>query len=102
MMNHILHFIRPQDLMDSRSGIVRFGTAPDGLPLLTTVEAPPKAEDLLQRAAWALGADGAAPLRYEGTPLEPVLEALNRVLGEQRIQRLAQTERGPLDVLPLL
>lgn len=99
-MNGYLHYFLPGQLHQHRSGIVQAGYAPDGLPLLTTLDAPPKAEDLLRYAAGTLGIENPQP-GYAGTPLESVVEALDRVLETQRIQRLIRSDQDSLNVMVL-
>ncbi len=87
-MAEVIHFLDSQRLIEEKFGVVCFGTAPDGLSFLTAIDAPPRAEKLLQAAALALGVDS-AQATYEGTPLAPLVRDLNRLLHDQRIQHLA-------------
>ena len=87
-MNNFYHYIGIEEFAERGSGIVRFATAPDGLPLLTVVYQPQTAEQLLQSAALALGVETRVESRYAGTPLEPLVGDLDRILREHRVQRL--------------
>ncbi len=99
-MRQVITYLDTATLIERGSGIVRFGTAPDGLPFLVTVPAPPRADDLLRQVAWAMGVVAPEP-RYDGTPLEPLVRDLNRILREQLIQRLATDEGGQIEVMIL-
>lgn len=87
-------------LREKGAGIVRFGTAPDGLPFLLNVAAPPRAEGLLREVAWAMGVEAAEP-RYDGTPLESLVAEVNRLLREQLIQRLTGGDGETREVMIL-
>jgi hypothetical protein len=101
-MQQVISYVDIATLIERGSGIVRFGTAPDGLPFLATVPAPPRATNLLRQAAWAMGVVANEP-RYDGTPLEPLVSDLNRILREHLVQRLetADGERVEVMILPL-
>ena len=105
---------------------MRFGNAPDGLPVAVALNAPPRAEDLLQYAADALGMDEerrdfmATPLGYlvdglrgiihgrflqtieapTGRPIKAILvpKPLKGIVGATLFQRLVQ-EAGPADTV---
>lgn len=89
-LNPVTSFLEAGELVqgDSGGGVVRFATAPDGLPWLTFVVPPPDAKRLLQPIAWALDVQTADPPQYQGTPLEALADDLTRLLREQRVQRL--------------
>jgi hypothetical protein len=99
-MARVINYLDVPALVRAGAGIVRFGSAPDGLPLLATVEEPPEAEDLLADAAEALGVEGNEP-GFAGTPLEPLTDALDRILREHLIQRLASSAGAARDVMIL-
>ncbi|GAC1457267.1 MAG: hypothetical protein NVSMB70_00900 [Chamaesiphon sp.] len=100
MSENNVNYLTIQAFIKKVSGVVSFGTAPDGLPLLTTIQAPPQAKELLQNAAWALGAESQNPL-FEGTPLEPLVRDLDCLLKAHLIQHLPKNENTLLDVMVL-
>lgn len=93
-------YLTSQELISRGSGIVAFGTAPDGLPFLTAISAPPRAEDLLREAAQALGAESSNPL-LENSPLEPMVKELDRLLKEHHVQHLPKSDGTLLEVMVL-
>ncbi len=99
-MRDIVNYLDVPRFVKKGSGIVRFGTAPDGLPFLVNVAEPPRAEGLLHQAASAMGVEAADP-HYDGTPLEPLVAELNRLLRDQLIQRLNDGEAGIQEVMIL-
>jgi Protein kinase domain/Double zinc ribbon len=95
-----LTYLTSRDFMNKGSGIVSFGAAPDGLPFLTSINAPPRAEDLLKQAAQALGAESSNPL-LENSPLEPLVKELDRLLKEHHVQHLTKSDGTLLEVMVL-
>lgn len=77
----------PEEFAHNPSGYVHFSMAPDGLPCLTFVDAPPRAEDLLLRAASALRMKTAGT-DYAGTPLQPIADQLNALIQGQFVQHV--------------
>jgi hypothetical protein len=99
-MARVINYLDVPALVRAGAGIVRFGSAPDGLPMLAMVEAPPQAEDLLADAAETLGVEGNEP-GFAGTPLEPLAGALDRILREHLIQHLIGGAGATRDVMIL-
>jgi hypothetical protein len=99
-MARVINYLDVPALVRAGAGIVRFGNAPDGLPMLATVEAPPDAEGLLADAAEALGVEENEP-GFVGTPLEPLADALDRILREHLIQHLTGSAGAAFDVMIL-
>ncbi len=93
-------FLTSRDFISKGSGLISFGNAPDGLPFLTSINAPPRAEDLLKQAAQALGAESSNPL-LENSPLEPLVKELDRLLKEHHVQHLPKSDGTLLEVMVL-
>ncbi len=86
MMEHVPYLSVPT-LLERGSGVVRFGTAPDGLPFLTYLAPPPRAEELLIPVARALGVE-TPEVRYHDSPLEALVGQVNHLLHHQVLQTL--------------
>ena len=99
-MDSTVKYLESQEFVSKGFGIVRFGTAPDGLPFLAGVPEPASANDLLESAARAMGVERTMT-SYENTPLEPIVKELDRALRESRIRRLPDTEGRLTEVLIL-
>ena len=99
-MREVVHYLDIPRFVQKGAGIVRFGTAPDGLPLLVNVPEPPRAEGLLREAALAMGVEAAEP-DYDGTPLEALVTQLDRLLRAQLVQHLTGSEAGTQEVMIL-
>lgn len=100
MERNPIPYLNIQTLIEQGSGVVCFATAPDGLPLLTSVSEPPRAEQLLQQAAWYLGAESLIP-QFEGTPLESLVCQLDKLLKNHLIQNLTTNDQKTLSVMLL-
>lgn len=93
-------YLSVDELLQRESGLVSPAHAPDGLPLLINVDAPPTAESLLWYAGRSLGMEGAMN-DFKGTPLEPVADTLTAILKQERTQNLVMPDGGTVTVLIL-
>lgn len=93
-------YLNTQSFIRQGSGVVCWGHAPDGLPLLTTIKAPISAKVLLQQAARALGVESDS-FALAGTPLEPMAKDLDRLLKAHLIQALSSDNNDLVEVMLL-
>ena len=100
IMNNRIEYCSIRDFIGGKEGVVNFGTAPDGLPLLAKINAPPKADGLLYAAAVAMGVE-TSNLSFAGTPLGPIAKALGDLLKRQFVQRLQCSEASFMEVMIL-
>ena len=74
-----MRYLSPQDFARRGEGVVNFGTAPDGLPWITPVAAPPKGAALLAAAQHVFSLRGALP-DFAGTPLHEIALSLDDLI----------------------
>ncbi len=100
MSSHLISFSEVDSFLDKCHGLVRFATAPDGLPWVLAVDPPPKAESLLAPIATALGVEGPSS-RLSNTPLRPIVDDLDRMLQDQLLQELSRSDGEPIAAMVL-
>ncbi len=79
--------LTPAQFVKQSEGLVNFGFAPDGLPWVTDVVAPPSGAELLQTADRMFCLSGASP-DFAGTPLHDVVRTLDELIRSQYSQQI--------------
>jgi hypothetical protein len=103
--NHV-QYLNTNEFVKEGAGVVKFGTAPDGLPMLAKIAPLPQTAELLRSLANTLGIEkanihGFSNADLKNTPLEPLVDEIEQILKNHLIQRLEIDEGKSLEVFPL-
>lgn len=92
--NEVANYFCASELTEKGAGLCHFASAPDGFPFLVKINSPPKAEDLLIKVTSFMGVETSPPI-YEKSPLEPIVNDLNKILKQYVIQNISN-EKGEI------
>lgn len=103
--NHV-KYLNTNDFIKQGAGVVKFGKAPDGLPMLANIAPLPQTAELLRSLANTLGIEkannyGFSNADLNNTPLEPLVNEVEQILKNHLIQWVEIDAGKSLEIFPL-